>query len=133
MRDALDATTIAGIETNLEYLRQIVATPEFAQGGVITKFLNTLPYHARTVEVLEGGTLTTVQDFPGRLGYWNVGVPPSGPLDSLAFRRGNQLLGNPEGAPGLECTVPGRRCGFTWTRLSLSQAPTSCAGWMGSR
>ena len=51
--------------------------------------------------------MTTVQDYPGRLGYWHVGVPPSGPMDSLSFRLGNRLLGNEEGAPGLECTLTG--------------------------
>ena len=39
---------------------------------------------------------TTVQDYPGRLGYWHVGVPPSGPMDTLAFRLANRLVGNPE-------------------------------------
>ena len=39
-------------------------------------------------------TQTTVQDYPGRLGYWHVGVPPSGPMDALAFRAANRLVGN---------------------------------------
>lgn len=60
-----------------------------------------------TVAVLAGGFATTVQDYPGRRGYWHVGVPPSGPMDSLAFRFGNRLLGNPEGAAGLEVTLAG--------------------------
>jgi urea carboxylase len=60
-----------------------------------------------TVDVLTGGLATTVQDYPGRRGYWHVGVPPSGPMDSLAFRLGNRLLGNPEGAAGLEVTISG--------------------------
>ncbi len=60
-----------------------------------------------TVSVLAGGLATTVQDYPGRRGYWHVGVPPSGPMDSLSFRLGNRLLGNPEGAPGLEITLTG--------------------------
>jgi urea carboxylase len=72
------------------------------RGGVVTSFLNGFHYVSRTVEVLDGGTMTTVQDYPGRLGYWHVGVPPSGPMDSLSFRTGNRLLGNEEGAPGLE-------------------------------
>ncbi|AQA04796.1 urea amidolyase [Mycobacterium sp. MS1601] len=59
------------------------------------------------VDVVEAGMLTTVQDWPGRVGYWHVGVPPSGPMDDLSFRIGNRLLGNPEGAPGLECTRGG--------------------------
>ncbi len=107
MRTALAGTEFAGIETNLEYLRQVVASPQFEAGGVTTSFLNGFELLSRTVVVLEGGTMTTVQDFPGRLGYWAVGVPPSGPMDSLSFRIGNQILGNPEGAPGLECTVTG--------------------------
>ena len=36
-----------------------------------------------------------------------MGVPPSGPMDSLSFRLGNRLLGNEEGAAGLECTLTG--------------------------
>jgi urea carboxylase len=107
LREALGNTAFAGIETNLSYLAQVAASPAFSQGGVVTAFLNTFPYRSTTVEVLDGGTMTTVQDYPARLGYWNVGVPPSGPMDSLSFRIGNRLLGNDDGAPGLECTVTG--------------------------
>ncbi|WP_072804974.1 5-oxoprolinase/urea amidolyase family protein [Rhodococcoides yunnanense] len=57
--------------------------------------------------VLRPGMLTTVQDWPGRVGYWKVGVPPSGPMDDLSFRLGNVALGNPEGAPGLESAMAG--------------------------
>ena len=46
------------------------------------------------------GTQTTVQDYPGRLGYWDVGVPPSGPMDALSFRLANRLVGNADGAAG---------------------------------
>ena len=59
------------------------------------------------IEVVRPGMLTTVQDLPGRVGYWQVGVPPSGPMDDLSFRLGNRVLGNPEGAAGLECTRGG--------------------------
>ncbi len=59
------------------------------------------------IEVLRPGMLTTVQDWPGRIGYWHVGVPPSGPMDDLSFRIGNRVLGNAEGAAGLECTKSG--------------------------
>ena len=44
---------------------------------------------------------------PGRLGYWHVGVPPSGPMDALSFRLANRLVGNPPTAAGLECTLTG--------------------------
>jgi urea carboxylase len=107
MRNALSASKISGIETNLEFLQQVIDSPEFQSGAVITTLLGGMPYRVRTFEVLEGGTLTTVQDWPGRTGYWAVGVPPSGPMDSLSFRIGNRLLGNPEGVAGLECTMHG--------------------------
>ena len=59
------------------------------------------------ITVERPGLLTTVQDLPGRVGLWDVGVPPSGPMDDLSFRLGNRALGNPDGAPGLECTASG--------------------------
>jgi urea carboxylase len=104
---ALADTRLHGLETNLDYLRQISASAGFRAGGVTTKYLSTLPYAASTIEVLEGGTQTTVQDYPGRLGYWDVGVPPSGPMDGRSFRFANRLVGNPDTAAGLEFTVQG--------------------------
>jgi urea carboxylase len=65
------------------------------------------------IEVVRAGLLTTVQDWPGRIGYWHVGVPPSGPMDDLSFRIGNRVLGNPEGAAGLECTKAGPALKFS--------------------
>jgi urea carboxylase len=62
---------------------------------------------APAIEVLRSGMLTSVQDWPGRIGYWHVGVPPSGPMDDLSFRIGNRVLGNAEGSAGLECTKSG--------------------------
>jgi urea carboxylase len=59
------------------------------------------------IEVINGGLYTSVQDYPGRVGYWDVGVPPSGPMDSFAFRIANRLVGNPEGEAGLELTGMG--------------------------
>jgi urea carboxylase len=104
---ALADTRLHGLETNLDYLRQVAASSGFRAGGVTTKYLSTLPYSAATVDVLDGGTQTTVQDYPGRLGYWDVGVPPSGPMDGRSFRLANRLVGNPESASGLELTVQG--------------------------
>jgi len=59
------------------------------------------------IEIIDGGIYTTVQDYPGRVGYWGVGVPPSGPMDSLAFRIGNKLVNNEDCAAGLEITLKG--------------------------
>jgi urea carboxylase len=61
----------------------------------------------RGITVLDGGVLTTVQDVPGRLGYWHVGVPPSGPMDDLSHRLVNRLLGNDTTAAALEITGTG--------------------------
>lgn len=104
---ALAGTLLYGVESNRDYLRQILADAPFASGNPWTRCLEGLAYRAETFEVLSAGTQTTVQDYPGRLGYWAVGVPPSGPMDDRALRLGNRLLGNPEGAAGLEITMSG--------------------------
>src|SRR5690606_15662305 len=117
---ALDETRVHGLETNLGYLRQIVAADFFRQGRTITRSLASLPYAAATIDVLEGGTQTTVQDYPGRMGYWDVGVPPSGPMDHLSFRLANRLVGNPASAAGLEITMTGPTLRFNVaTRIAL--------------
>ncbi len=59
------------------------------------------------LEVLKPGLETSVQDYPGRIGYWNQGFPPSGPMDSWSFRLANVLVGNEPGAAGLECQYIG--------------------------
>ena len=112
MSAALNATAIDGTETNLRYLREVVKTPEFVSGKVTTSFLGSFLYARRAIEVLEGGTQTTLQDFPGRTGYWNVGVPPSGPMDHLSFRVANRLVGNPEGVTAIEFATMGGRLRF---------------------
>jgi urea carboxylase len=65
--------------------------------------------------VLQAGTLSTIQDYPGRVGFWHVGVPPSGPMDTLAFRLANRLLDNPAAAAGLEITLNGPTLRFNCT------------------
>lgn len=59
------------------------------------------------------GLETSVQDYPGRLGFWNQGFPPSGPMDSWSFRLANLLVGNEPGEAGLECQYMGPSLGFT--------------------
>ena len=107
LAQALAESRLYGVETNRDYLRQIIADTPFASGQPWTRCLEDLVYRADTFEVLSGGTQTSVQDYPGRLGYWAVGVPPSGPMDSRALRQGNLLLGNAEGCAALEITMSG--------------------------
>ncbi len=112
LQDALAQTQLGGIETNLDYLRQVCASPELSAGTATTSFLSRFSYTRTALEVLAGGTQTSVQDFPGRLGFWSVGVPPSGPMDSLALRLANKLVGNSESAAGLEIAVSGPELRF---------------------
>lgn len=107
LQDALAQTRIGGLETNLDYLRQLASSAVLAKGEMLTQTLATFAYQAPTIEVLVAGTQSTIQDWPGRTGYWAVGVPPSGPMDHLSFRYANKLASNPEGAPGLEITLAG--------------------------
>ncbi|AFA74751.1 urea amidolyase related protein [Gordonia polyisoprenivorans VH2] len=75
-------------------------------------------------EILRAGPFTTVQDWPGRTGYWKVGVPPSGPMDDLSFRLANQAVGNPDSAAGLEATMAGPRLRFDEpTVVAVTGAP----------
>ncbi|RMJ19715.1 hypothetical protein CDV36_000549 [Fusarium kuroshium] len=103
----LAATRIEGVQTNLEYLLQIVTSSMFESCEYTTKSLDSFQFVASSFEVLEPGALTTVQDYPGRTGYWSIGVPPGGPMDSYSFRLANRLVGNSSEAAGLECTLQG--------------------------
>ena len=124
LREALDQTRLSGIETNLEYLRQVLQGEVFPAGRQTTRYLNTFSYRPHTIDVLDGGVQTTVQDYPGRTGYWAVGVPPSGPMDHLAFRLANRLAGNPEGVAALEITLIGPTLKFnTQAVIALAGAP----------
>jgi antagonist of KipI len=59
-----------------------------------------------TIQVRAPGLLTTVQDL-GREGFGPMGVSPSGAADAISLRIGNHLVGNTEGAAGLEMTLLG--------------------------
>lgn len=60
----------------------------------------------RSIEVVVPGPLATVQDL-GRPGHARLGVGTSGACDRGAVRRANRLVGNPEGAAGIEATLGG--------------------------
>ncbi|MCD7050278.1 5-oxoprolinase/urea amidolyase family protein [Rhodococcus sp. BH2-1] len=78
--------------------------------------------------VLRPGMGTTVQDYPGRTGYWQIGVPPSGPMDDLSFRLGNVAVGNAEGAAGFEAVMAGPALRFDEpTHVCVTGAPTTVA------
>jgi len=62
------------------------------------------------------GFLTSVQDL-GRTGFRQFGVSTSGALDSFALRVANLLVGNDEGAAGLEITLGGLQLRFEDERI----------------
>jgi biotin-dependent carboxylase-like uncharacterized protein len=64
------------------------------------------------VEVISPGLATTVQDL-GRPGYFHLGIPIGGAMDRLALRSANLLVGNEEGAAGLEAVFVGPELAFT--------------------
>ena len=64
------------------------------------------------IKILDPGPQTTVQDL-GRTGQMRYGIPPSGPVDRSAFLLANRLVGNPDTAAALECTLLGPRFEMT--------------------
>jgi urea carboxylase len=69
---ALGELQVHGIETNQAYVREIARGDVFRQGRQFTRYLSEFAYQPFTVEVLQPGTHSTVQDFPGRIGYWDM-------------------------------------------------------------
>ena len=107
LQGALQATELYGTATNLDYLAGFLSDGPFVAGLLSTSMLAGFEPQLHGFRVLRAGTFTTVQDYPGRVGYWDVGVPPSGPFDDLSFQIGNRLLQNDSSAAGLEITVTG--------------------------
>lgn len=123
--DALATARVDGVETNLAFLRAALTLPDFVNAQQITASTAAVALSARSVEVLSPGTQTSVQDVEGRLGFWHVGVPPSGAFDSRSMARANALLGNAQNAAGLEMLAQGPALKFTAAqRLVLCGAST---------
>ena len=109
---AVAGSAIFGLESNLDYLSALLATAALREATMTTATLAGLAFWPRSIEVLAGGTQSTVQDWPGRIGYWDVGVPPSGPMDARSHRVANRLVGNGERAATLEMTLTGATLRF---------------------
>ncbi|AHG49275.1 urea carboxylase (plasmid) [Rhizobium leguminosarum bv. trifolii CB782] len=107
LKAALAHTSISGIETNLDYLRTIASSELLANGKVATTALRDFSFVPDVIEVIAPGAQSSIQELPGRLGLWHVGVPPSGPMDERSFRHANRLVGNGDTVAALELTVSG--------------------------
>ena len=107
LAEAVAGSAIFGLESNLAYLSAILAMPALRDASMTTASLAGLAFAPRSIEVLAAGAQSTVQDWPGRIGYWDVGVPPSGPMDARSHRAANRIVGNGERAATLEMTLTG--------------------------
>lgn len=111
--DALTATRIDGIVTGIGMLEALCHDPVVRAVQHDTGTLGEPDDPRPRIDVLAPGLMTTVQDLPGRIGLWNVGVPPSGPMDPVSFREANLAVGNDADAPALEITMSGPRLRFS--------------------
>ena len=107
MVKVLTETKLYGVTTNISYLTSLLQTENYKEAKLFTKMLDGFHPEENAIEVISGGIQTTVQDYPGMIGFWTVGVPPCGAMDDFHFRLGNVILGNEEGAAGLEMTMQG--------------------------
>ena len=65
-----------------------------------------------SLKIIQPGLSTSIQDL-GRPGYFHLGIPMGGAMDRFALRCANMLVGNPEGAAGLEVVFMGPQIEFT--------------------
>ncbi|RDL44479.1 urea carboxylase [Marinomonas piezotolerans] len=123
LQSTLEHCTLYGTQTNLDYLKQLLEDKTLLNGEVSTRYLNSFVYSPKRIDVLSGGTQTTLQDFPGRQHHWNVGVPPSGPFDRYHSRLANRLLENSDDAATMEITLQGPTLKFSFeTAITLAGA-----------
>ena len=74
------------------------------------------------IEILHGGTQTTVQD-NGRHGLRHLGIPSSGAADKLSFALANWMAGNSWDTPAIECALGGLHIRFlSATTIGLAGA-----------
>lgn len=107
LKKALRQTRVRGVPCNIELLLQVTNHPDFLRGEYTTSLLKAFSPRTKSVEVVRPGLQSSLQDYPGRVGYWNIGVSPSGPMDAYAMGMANALVGNPESACALEITMTG--------------------------
>lgn len=106
LSEMLQGSKVLGPATNIEFLAEILQDETFKSGRTMTKFLESFRYQPHAIDVLQGGAYTLVEDWPGRPTI-GKGFSHSGPMDPVAFRIANALVGNPTGKEGIEITLSG--------------------------
>lgn len=128
LQTALAATRLNGISTNLDYAHTVISDQRFANMQIWTRMLDDFEYIPNVIEVIQPGTQSSIQDYPGRVGYWDIGVPPSGPMDDYAFQLANKIVGNSSKAAGFEFTLQGPILKFLKdTIIALTGAPCAAS------
>ncbi|KAL6945078.1 urea amidolyase [Hanseniaspora vineae] len=127
LNEALNETSVYGCITNIDYLRSIASSEMFADAKMHTKILDSYNYQPSAIEITSPGAYTTVQDYPGRVAHWRIGVPPSGPMDAYSFRLANRIVGNHYKAPAIEVTLNGPKVLFhTNTVIAITGGTAPC-------
>lgn len=103
---ALAGTALQGTQSNLEYISRVVESDMFTSGRTLTNSLSTFKFKTCSVQIIDPGVFTTIQDYPGRITVGH-GIPPGGPMDDLSARAANILVGNDHGVELLEITLSG--------------------------
>ncbi|KAF7538495.1 hypothetical protein G7054_g2887 [Neopestalotiopsis clavispora] len=105
-KEILGNSEICGTPTNLDFLLKVVVSDDFRKGLTLTRTLDGFSYVPAAIDVLAGGAQTLIQDYPGRptVGH---GFGHAGPMDPIAFRIANTLVGNPVTTEALEITLTG--------------------------
>ncbi|KAK4949830.1 hypothetical protein LTR10_011672 [Elasticomyces elasticus] len=123
MTELLQGSKVLGPPTNIEFLAEILQDSTFRSGNTITKFLDSFHYQPHAIDVIQGGAYTLVEDWPGRPTI-GKGFSHSGPMDPLAFRIANALVGNETGKEGIEITLSGPDLRFLGSAIvALCGAP----------
>lgn len=104
-------TALQGTQSNLEYCSRILESDMFASGNTLTNSLATFKFDSCSLQVIDPGVFTTIQDYPGRIAMGH-GVPPGGPMDDVSARMANILVGNDFGVELLELTLSGPKLLF---------------------
>ena len=108
---SLEATRINGsLATNVDFIQAALQDDEFKDASYDTvAFLKRVSseFSPPSIEIVQPGLQTTIQDWPGRIGYWDIGMPPSGPCDWVSAVFANQIVGNDPSCAVIECTLVG--------------------------
>lgn len=94
---------------------------------ISTNILNPYTNNSTALEIITQVIHTSIQDYPERYGYWRIGVPPSGPMDSYSFRLTNRIVGNEDSAATIEITLIGPIIRFHFnTIISITDGSVKC-------